>query len=158
LDLFSGSGALGLECVSRGASWVLSIEKVPRHVAAIRDNLAATNLPESYHDTRTQDVFVALRQLASEGQLFDLITADPPFGPKNVGVRSRSASQKLLDDDGLPRLLEKDGLLVLGHTCRDTLAIPPTWSERKVLKHGDSVVRILQRAMVDSRSVAAAEE
>ena len=158
LDLFSGSGALGLECVSRGAAWVLSIEKVPRHVAAIRGNLSATNLPDSRHDARTLDVFVALRQLAMEGQRFDLITADPPFGPKNVGVRSRSASQKLLDDDGLPGLLEMDGLLVLGHTRRDTLAIPPTWSERKVLKHGDSIVRILERAMVDFRSAPAAEE
>lgn len=143
LDLFSGTGALGLECISRGASSVLSIEKVPRHAAIINQNLIATNLPASQHRTRTQDVFVALQQLAAEGLLFDLITADPPFGEKNVGVRSRSASQKLLDNEYLPKLLEGDGLLVLGHTRRDTLSVPSFWQERRSLKHGDSMIRIL---------------
>jgi 16S rRNA (guanine966-N2)-methyltransferase len=143
LDLFSGTGALGLECLSRGASEVLSIEKTHRHAAMIRQNLAATNLSDASHQIREQDVFTAIAQLAGQKQ-FELIMADPPFGEKNVGRRSDSMSQQLLDNEHLPSLLAPGGLFVLGHTKRDTLTIPATWEEVKVLKHGDSMMRFLK--------------
>ena len=145
LDLFSGSGAIGLECLSRGAALVVSVEKTPRHAAVIRQNLEAAKLPADRHELRTQDVFSALGQLALAEQQFDLIVADPPFGEKNVGRRSMSLSQRLLDDEYLPRLLGPGGLFVLGHTRRDTLTIPPGWKEMKALKHGDSMMRFLER-------------
>ena len=141
LDLFSGSGAIGLECLSRGAALVLSVEKANRHAMMIRQNLAATRLPAENHELRVQDVFAAIGQLAESGRQFDLIIADPPFGEKNVGRRSTSLSQRLLDDERLPRLLAPGGLLVLGHTKRDMLTVPADWNEQKVLKHGDSMMR-----------------
>jgi 16S rRNA (guanine966-N2)-methyltransferase len=144
LDLFSGSGALGLECLSRGAASVLSIEKANRHAAMIRQNIAAVELPLERYQLRVQDVFIALGQLVEANAQFDLITADPPFGEKNVGRRSTSMSQKLLDDERLPKLLAPDGLLVLGHTKRDTLEIPPAWDEVKVMKHGDSMMNFFR--------------
>jgi 23S rRNA G2069 N7-methylase RlmK/C1962 C5-methylase RlmI len=64
---------------------------------------------------RIQDVFTAIGQLQQNGETFDLVMADPPFGEKNVGRRSNSFSQKLLDDERLPLLLAPDGLFVLGH-------------------------------------------
>src|SRR5687767_9709575 len=79
LDLFSGSGALGLECLSRGASAVFSVEKSNRHSAMIRQNLEASGLPADQHELRTQDVFTAIHQFADMGRTFDLIMADPPF-------------------------------------------------------------------------------
>jgi 16S rRNA (guanine966-N2)-methyltransferase len=145
LDLFSGSGALGLECLSRGAAAVLSIEKSSHHALMIRRNVEAAGLPTENYELRVQDVFTALGQLAAAGLQFDLVMADPPFGEKNLGRRSTSLSQQLLDDERLPRLLAPDGLFVLGHTKRDTLTIPPGWQERKVLKHGDSMMRFLAR-------------
>src|SRR5215470_17294550 len=57
LDLFSGSGAIGLECLSRGAGFVLSVEKAQRHAAMIRQNLEATHLPSENYQLRAQDVF-----------------------------------------------------------------------------------------------------
>lgn len=146
LDLFSGSGALGLECLSRGASSVCSVEKSNRHAAMIRENLASTGLPADAYEIRVQDVFTAIHQLAAIGRTFDLIMADPPFGEKNVGRRSTSLSQKLLDDETLPALLAAQGLFVLGHTKRDTLTLTGPWEELKVLRHGDSTVRFLQRS------------
>lgn len=145
LDLFSGSGALGLECLSRGASSVFSVEKSNRHAAKIRENLADTGLPTEQYELRVQDVFTAIHQLAAIGRTFDLIMADPPFGQKNIGRRSNSLSQKLLDDELLPQLLVDGGLFVLGHTKRDTLTLTPAWKETKVLRHGDSTIRFLQR-------------
>lgn len=143
LDLFSGSGALGLECLSRGAAQVVSVERANRHVMYIRQNLELARLPAEAFEMRIQDVFPAITQLASSGRQFDLIMADPPFGEKNVGRRSNSFSQQLLDDPQLPRLLASGGLFVLGHTKRDTLSIVPPWHEVKILRHGDSMVRFL---------------
>ncbi len=143
IDLFGGSGALGLECLSRGASLVLCVEKVNRHAAMIRANLEALHLPAENYELRIQDVFTAIGQLTAEGRAFDLILADPPFGEKNVGRRSNSLSQQLLDDERLPRLLAEGGLFVLGHTKRDTLTLPTYWSEAKIMKHGDAMMRFL---------------
>ncbi|MBL9167184.1 MAG: 16S rRNA (guanine(966)-N(2))-methyltransferase RsmD [Verrucomicrobiales bacterium] len=144
LDLFSGSGAIGLECLSRGAASVLSVEKAGRHASMIRQNLELTALPTERHELRVQDVLVVLRQLAESQRTFDLIMADPPFGDKNVGKRSTSLSQRLLDDEYLPKLISPDGLLVLGHTKRDTLTLTAAWDEMKEMKHGDSMMRFLR--------------
>ncbi len=146
LDLFSGSGALGLECLSRGADQVVSVEKSHRHAAMIEQNLRDTGLPPDKHELRIQDVFTAIHQLANNRRRFDFVLADPPFGEKNLGHRSNSLSQQLLDNELLPALLESNGLFVLGHTKRDTLSLPARWQERKILKHGDSWMRFLRPA------------
>jgi 16S rRNA (guanine966-N2)-methyltransferase len=145
LDLFSGSGALGLECLSRGAASVLSIEKANRHATMIRQNAEDAGLPMENYQLRVQDVFLAVGQLAEGAFQFDLIVADPPFGEKNVGRRSTSMSQRLLDNEHLPRLITSEGLFVLGHTKRDTLEIPESWEEVKIMKHGDSMMNFLRR-------------
>jgi len=145
LDLFAGSGALGLECLSRGAREMVSIEMSEKHARFYRQNLVATELPASTVTLRVQDVFVAFPQLVASGRQFDLIIADPPYGEKNVGRRSTSLAQKLLDDTVLPGLLAPGGLFVIGHTKRDSLELPATWAERKELRHGDTVMRFLIR-------------
>lgn len=144
LELFGGSGALSLECLSRGASFATCIELSPKHARFIEQNFTATKLPRQQLQLRVQDVFTAIPQLVSINVQFDLIMADPPFGEKNVNRRSTSLSQRLLDDADLPKLLAPDGLLVLGHTKRDTLTITPAWDEVKEMKHGDSMVRFLR--------------
>ena len=144
LDLFSGSGAIGLECLSRGAEFVVSVEKANRHATMIRKNLSESGLSSDRHSLRIQDVFVAIAQLAGQHEQFDLILADPPFGEKNVNRRSTSLSQALLDNETLPALLAANGLFVLGHTKRDTLSIPDRWKEIKEMKHGDSMMRFLE--------------
>lgn len=146
LELFAGTGALSLESLSRGASQAVCVEKAQRHAQAIRDNLITAGLEPTRLEVRVQDVFVALAQLAGKNELFDLVLADPPYGEKNVGQRSHSLAQRLLDDVNLPSVLNTDGLFVLGHTKRDTLEIPPVWKEIKTLKHGDSIMRVLKKA------------
>jgi 16S rRNA (guanine966-N2)-methyltransferase len=150
LDLFSGSGALGLECLSRDASFVTSVERSSRHAEMIRQNLEATRLASEKYELRAQDVFTALAQLAHAKRQFDLILADPPYGEKNMGRRSTSLAQRLLDAPELPALLAHDGLFVLGHTKRDTLSLPPNWEEKKILKHGDSWMRFFTKRTVSA--------
>ena len=143
LELFAGSGALSLECLSRGASAVLCVEKSHRHAEFIRSNAAAAGF-EGILETRTQDVFPVMHQLAESGRQFDLILADPPYGEKNVNRRSTSFAQQLLDDKHLPKLLAPGGRFVLGHTKRDTLELVVPWVEAKLLKHGDTIMRFLE--------------
>jgi 16S rRNA (guanine966-N2)-methyltransferase len=146
LELFAGSGALSLECLSRGAVSALCIEKSQKHANFIQHN--AASLPDANLQTRTQDVFTALLQLAANGAQFDLILADPPYGEKNIGRRSESFAQQLLDNENLPKVLAPGGRFILGHTKRDTLEITPLWHEVKMLKHGDTIMRFfdLQKA------------
>jgi 16S rRNA (guanine966-N2)-methyltransferase len=146
LELFAGSGALSLESLSRGAVAAVCVEKAAKHAQFIRDNAATTGAPATALEVRVQDVFTVLPQLAAEGRQFDLILADPPYGEKNVGRRSESCAQQLLDDPALPGLLAEGGRFVLGHSKRDTLSEVPAWREVKVLKHGDSWMRFFERA------------
>lgn len=146
LELFAGSGALSLECLSRGATSTICVEKSFRHAEFIRRNVLAAGLAAESFQVRVQDVFPAMRQMEIEGMEFDLILADPPYGEKNVGRRSESLAQQTLDESVLPRLLAPGGMLVLGHARRDTLTLPEHWKEKRMLKHGDNVMRFLMPA------------
>ena len=143
LELFAGTGALSLDCLSRGAASALCVEKSHKHAEFIRGNAAAAGF-EANLEIRPQDVFTLIHQLAEAGRHFDLILADPPYGEKNVGRRSTSFAQQLLDDASLPKLLAPGGRFVLGHTKRDTLTLIAPWREVKTLKHGDSLMRFLE--------------
>lgn len=78
LDLYSGSGAIGIEALSRGAAYAVFVEKNPKACACIRDNLSFTKLEEN-GKLLNMDVLQALRSM--EGQeVFDCIFMDPPYG------------------------------------------------------------------------------
>jgi 16S rRNA (guanine966-N2)-methyltransferase len=144
LELFAGTGALSLEALSRGALSAVCVELFNRHAEILRQNVIAAGFSEVSVQVRVQDVFTAIHQLADSKAGFDLILADPPYGEKNIGRRSNSLAQQLLDEPRLPSLLTPGGLLVLGHTKRDTLSLPETWVEVRLLKHGDSIMRLLR--------------
>ncbi len=145
LELFAGTGALSLECLSRGALHAICVEKSNRHAGFLRQNFATARLDAAGLEVRVQDAFTSLAQLAAAAQLFDLIFADPPYGEKNISRRSTSYAQQLLDDANLPNLLATAALFILGHARRDTLDLPEAWREIKMLKHGDTVMRFLTR-------------
>jgi 16S rRNA (guanine966-N2)-methyltransferase len=146
LELFGGSGALSMEALSRGAREALCIEKAASHARMIIRNAEAVGLKAPRFQVRIQDAFNSIHQLATDQQTFELILADPPYGEKNIGRRSTSFAQRMLDDPLLPNLIARDGVLMLGHTKRDTLEFPPAWLEIKTLKHGDTMIRFLQPA------------
>ena len=146
LELFAGTGALGLECLSRGASSATFVELSARHARIMQANAKSIGIPPGQARFITGDAFAALGQLRGNGAGFDLIVADPPYGDKNVRKRSESFAQRMLDDENLPALLEPGGLFVLGHTKRDTLEIPGPWVLKKTLKHGDTLIEILRLA------------
>ena len=79
-DEASGSGALGLECLSRGADRVTAVEKSNRHATLLRRNAEACQFSPDRFRLLVRDALVAVAQFKALGETFDLITADPPFG------------------------------------------------------------------------------
>ena len=78
LDLFSGSGAIAIEALSRGAKQATLVEMNKKAVACIKDNLSHTHL-EDRAKVMTMDVLSALRMLEGQGEVFDFIYMDPPY-------------------------------------------------------------------------------
>jgi len=101
LDLFAGTGALGIEALSRGGARAVFVERDPRAVAAIRRNLAAAHL-DGQSEVRRGTVPGALDALEREGAAFDLIVLDPPYG-QDLPARTlrRLAASPLLAADGI---------------------------------------------------------
>ena len=79
LDLFAGSGALGIEALSRGADRVLFVEAAPTAVRALRENLAHSGVADRA-EVLPLAVPRALRTLARRGAVVDGVIADPPYG------------------------------------------------------------------------------
>lgn len=89
LDLFAGSGALGLEALSRGAAFCLFVETDEAARGAIRDNVEALGLFGATRVHRRDATDLGVRP-ASAGEAFNLVFLDPPYG-KGLGERSLAA-------------------------------------------------------------------
>ena len=112
LDLFAGTGNLGIEALSRGARSVLFIDKSARASRVIDENLHLTQ----FHDKAEVwvcDSYTGLRRLRSKGRIFDLIFADPPYG-RGFGVRTILC----LDTSAV---LKPEGVVVLEHPPDENL-------------------------------------
>jgi 16S rRNA (guanine966-N2)-methyltransferase len=95
LDLYAGSGALGLEALSRGATAAVFVERDGAALGALRRNLREAGI-----DDRTSvigaDVRTALRKLAAMGQKFSWIFLDPPYAKETEGVLAELSGSELL--------------------------------------------------------------
>lgn len=78
LDLFSGSGAIGIEALSRGAEWAVFVDNNKNAVSCIRDNLKFTRLSD-YGIVMECDVISALSMLENRKSCFDIVFMDPPY-------------------------------------------------------------------------------
>ncbi|MEC9331780.1 MAG: 16S rRNA (guanine(966)-N(2))-methyltransferase RsmD [Verrucomicrobiota bacterium] len=144
LELFAGTGALGLECISRGASSCVFVELSNKHANIMKQNAKSIGISSNLTQFRVEDAFVAIKKLSNNRERFDYIFADPPYGEKNIEKRSESFAQQMLDDENLPSLLKDNGSLILGHTKRDSLQFVKPWELRKTLKHGDTLIEIIE--------------
>lgn len=137
LDLYAGSGQVGLEALSRGAALAVLVEKDRLALAAIRANRDKTHLEEGCR-ILPMDVARALQILRSEGQTFDIVFLDPPYA---------RASESLLQlapalADGL---LCQDGMVILEH--ESTLAPPLNVTNlqlRRSCKYGTAMLSFYQ--------------
>lgn len=112
LDLFAGTGNLGLEALSRGAASALFIDKQAQSIKIMMENALLTDLAGLAIICR-EDVMQALRRLSNEGKTFDLIFCDPPY---NLGL-----APKVLQILDASHVLREDGVLVLEHSRHEKL-------------------------------------
>jgi 16S rRNA (guanine966-N2)-methyltransferase len=136
LDLFAGSGALGIEALSRGAASVVFVEGDPQSVGIIERNLAKTKLKGRI---RQQDAFDFLRH-ASGAELFDIVFADPPYEKTEDGERF---TEKLLVNEELPQLMDADGIFVLEKQPAETLPQMKQWHVVRQKTYGATEVLFL---------------
>jgi len=134
LDLFSGSGALGIEALSRGADWVDFVEQEPRCCSIIRQNLERTKLAGQAH-VYCCSVAKALSFLEEE---YNIILIDPPYADETIGetIQQLATSQ----------LVGKESIVVGTHSPH--LTLNPSYAPLTMLKerrHGDSCIAIYQK-------------
>jgi 16S rRNA (guanine966-N2)-methyltransferase len=137
LDLFAGSGALGIEALSRGAASAIFVEDDRQSAEAIEKNLAKTNLQGRVRD---QDVFDFLRQ-RSNADKFQIIFADPPY---EKGQHDENCTEKLLRSETLSQLLEPGGIFVLEKRPTDTLPEMKLWRVLRQKTYGATEVLFLE--------------
>ncbi len=99
LDLFAGSGAMGLEAASRGASVLDAVERDRASAEGIRSVLTALRAPEDFR-VHTGDAFAFLSRARAEGRRYDLIVVDPPYA-LSLQERALSEARDLLAPEGL---------------------------------------------------------
>jgi 16S rRNA (guanine966-N2)-methyltransferase len=80
LDLFAGSGALGIEALSRGARHAVFVERDAHAVRLLRANLDALGIDASQAELRRADALRALQSARAEKETYDLLFIDPPYG------------------------------------------------------------------------------
>jgi 16S rRNA (guanine966-N2)-methyltransferase len=134
LDLFSGSGALGIEALSRGAGWVDFVDREARCCDIIRRNLQKTGLAGQAH-VYCSDVDKAIRFLDKE---YGIVLMDPPYKDRAIGgVIDRLVASPLVGDQTI---------LMVTHSPHLTLA--PSYGRLTLLKerrHGDSCIALYRK-------------
>jgi 16S rRNA (guanine966-N2)-methyltransferase len=137
LDLFAGTGALGIEALSRAATSAIFVEHDRQSAQAIEQNLAKTKLKGR---VQCQNVFDFLRQ-PSNSEKFQIIFADPPYEKDH---RGKSYVETLLNNESLPQLLEPNGIFVLERNPTDTLLQTNLWRVLRQKTYGATEVLFLE--------------
>ena len=120
LELYAGSGAIGLEALSRGAQKVVMVDSSSAAQTTMRENANSTKLAERCSIVAsTVDSF-----LRSNRSQFDIVIADPPYHREETSV---DMVKELLEGDLLANALVDEGLLVLETHANYRLDLPPTW-------------------------------
>lgn len=138
LELFAGTGALGIEALSRGANSATFVERYPLCLKTIEQNLDLLNLVPPIASVVRSDVFKAIRGFAEKTRQFGIIIADPPYGMDHI----RKLLIKLNEYD----ILKKPHLLVIEHTIKDD--IPQKEGNIILVKqynYGDTILSILRK-------------
>ena len=129
LDVFAGSGALGIEALSRGAIEATFVERSRRAAEVLADNVEKCGF-RSITTIIAAEWRVALRRLGGDETRFDLALFDPPY----AWDRADHCLAGLAEHS----LLAEGGLAIIEHRASTELEIPDGWSLDRVLKVGDS--------------------
>ncbi|MBQ9564763.1 MAG: RsmD family RNA methyltransferase [Synergistaceae bacterium] len=127
LDLFAGTGRVGLSALERGAGSVAWVESVRARAQAIE-----RALPQNGTETLVLSLELrrAVSWLLKRERAFDVLFADPPY--------HEGWGAELLNVKGLDTLVSPNGVLVVEHSIREDLALPPPWALRDQRDYGET--------------------
>jgi 16S rRNA (guanine966-N2)-methyltransferase len=131
LDLFAGSGALGIEALSRGAERATFVERDPGALACLKANLDALGIAA---EVRRRDALAFLRDARAASRPYDLVLVDPPY--------RLAAGLGAALSEGLPAVLASGGRVVTESDRRAPLDIE-SLEQRVERRYGDTLIRIL---------------
>jgi len=134
LDLFAGSGNLGIEALSRGAKKTIFVEKGRQALRIIQRNLTQFGFEER-SEIIPKDANRAIGILKQRGESFDLILMDPPY---EKGLIKRT----LMKLDSNP-IYHKDSMLIVEHDRRENLPHTMNWNLFRDRQFGDTLISFL---------------
>lgn len=135
LDLFAGTGNLGIEALSRGAKRTLFVEKGRQAIRLIKRNLSQLGM-EGQSEIIPKDVHRAIGILRERGESFDLILMDPPYG--------KGLISKTLTKLNSHRIYHEDSILVIEHDRRESLPNSTGgWNLIRQQRVGDTIISFL---------------
>ncbi|MDP2929379.1 MAG: 16S rRNA (guanine(966)-N(2))-methyltransferase RsmD [Candidatus Omnitrophota bacterium] len=138
LELFAGSGAVGMEAISRGAGSVTFVDNNFRCIQTIKSNLKSLGVPDSRYSVIRTNALNFSAKLAAGGEKFDIIFLDPPY-------YMDMAKKCLINIDSYD-IVSPVGLVVVEHFKKDALDLE---LERFVFvderRYGDTMITILRR-------------
>lgn len=137
LDLFAGSGALGLEALSRGARHVTLVDSAPAAIRAIKANVGALALDAVEVEVRRQDARAFLHSARAGGREYDLVLLDPPY--RLAAELGRELSPLIA------AVLAPGGRVVSESDRRAPLALDPDLPPTDERRYGDTLIRFHER-------------
>ena len=161
LDLFAGSGVVGLEALSHGAKQVAFVENNSDCLKALRNNFTYL-LPTTYY-LLPLDVFIAIKKLSKDKRQFDIIFLDPPYYPESsyskqrlLGIPKRYRSSRCIRDKGMSKktlqtlslydILSPNGFIIVQHFKKDNL--PDSLGDLRLFRqsvYGDTVLSFYKK-------------
>lgn len=112
LDLFAGTGAIGIEAYSRGAAKVVFIDTDAKSIQVLKENLQKLNILDKVEVYNT-DYINAINKLSADGRSFDIIFMDPPYMKGYEKIALNEVSDK--------NILSSDGIIVVEHDLGDEM-------------------------------------
>jgi 16S rRNA (guanine966-N2)-methyltransferase len=137
LDLFAGTGAMGLEALSRGAHFCFFVDNGAEAVSLIRENVQLCGAQDRSRVIKGP-VASAIRRLGSGNELFDLIFMDPPYGKGYI--------EKALEIVGA--VARNDALVIAEHHIKDKPPLVPVlvWQKDRERRYGDTLISVYSRS------------
>jgi 16S rRNA (guanine(966)-N(2))-methyltransferase RsmD len=137
LDLFAGTGAVGIEALSRGAARAVFVEKDHAALRALRANLAALGASRAAARVMAGDVLRVVTELAAHEEPFDFVFVDPPYA---TGLAGRTLAALVAT-----RVCRPGGEVIIQHSTRDILPAVDGFTEhRRGRRFGDTALTFLK--------------
>lgn len=140
LELFAGSGAFGIEAISRGARHVTFVDNNFRCAEVIKGNLSSLDIIDSKYDIIRTNALSVFPRLEKDEEKFDLVFMDPPY--------HKGMAKKCLINIDSYDILSQIGMVVIEHFKKDGLAVDlKSLIPEKVRQYGDTIITILRKIL-----------